>query len=328
MNRQDVLALLASGKFVSGEAISRQFGVSRAAVWKAVAALRQDGYEIESVTNRGYRLAAEPDRLNSEQVRAHLQGHPWQELVEVLPVVDSTNTRCKLLAASGAPAGTTVIADSQTGGRGRRGRSFASPPGMGVYLSAILRPHCAPEQLTHLTALTAVAVCDAIAEATGLQPGIKWTNDIVLDGRKLCGILTELSIEAETGGVQYAVIGIGVNCNQQLEDFPEELWGFAGSLSMASGHRTDRSRLAAALVRQLQEMDAGLLVRKQELLARYAERCVTIGSRVRIVRADEECYAQAVGIDENAALRVVYDDGSEGVVNTGEVSVRGMYGYV
>ncbi len=320
--------MLRGGSFVSGSHISERFGVSRAAVWKAVSALREEGYEIESVTNRGYRLCREPDLLNEARVRAQLEGHPWRERVQVLDTVDSTNTRCKLLAASGAPEGTVVIADCQTGGRGRLGRSFASPAGQGVYLSAILRPECEPRQLTHLTAMVAVAVLDAIEELTGLRAGIKWTNDIVCSARKLCGILTELSIEAETGGVQYAVVGIGFNCAQRPEDFPEEIRDMAGSLFMATGRPVDRSALAAATVRQLARMNGALLTRKAEYLQRYARDCVTIGARVRIVRAGEERYALATGIDADAGLCVRYDDGTQEVVNTGEVSVRGMYGYL
>lgn len=327
MTKEDVLSLLREGGFVSGEQISGRFGVSRAAVWKLIAALRQEGYQIDSVTNRGYCLRQEPDRLTRERICALLGAHPWSGLVRVYGEVDSTNTVAKQLAAEGAPEGTVVIADSQTAGRGRMGRSFFSPPGQSVFISVVLRPALAPTELTHLTAVSALAVCDTIEASCGLQAGIKWTNDVVYEGHKLCGILTELSIEAETGVVQYAVVGIGFNCNQRTEDFPPELRQMAASISGCTGQLVDRCALAAQAVVELEHMSSAL-GQKHETLARYAARCVTLGKDVRIVRGDEVRLAHAVGIDENAALQVVYPDGSRGVVNTGEVSVRGMYGYV
>ena len=327
MTKEEVLQLLRAGGYVSGEQISRQFGVSRAAVWKLIASLRQEGYQIDSVTNRGYCLRQEPDRLTQERICALLGEHPWSGLVRVYGEVDSTNTVAKQLAAEGAPEGTVVIADSQTAGRGRMGRSFFSPPGQSVFISVILRPSLPPTELTHLTAVSALAVCDTIEATCGLQAGIKWTNDVIYDGHKLCGILTELSIEAETGAVQYAVVGIGFNCNQRSEDFPPELRQIAASIYGCTGRPVDRCALAAQAVIELERLRSGL-TDKREALSRYAARCVTLGKDVRIVRGDEERLAHALDIDENAALLVEYPDGSRGVVNTGEVSVRGMYGYV
>ena len=174
--------------YLSGQEMSTLLGVSRAAVWKAVEALRKEGYTIDSAPNRGYHLDAPTGRLSAREIAARLDGHPWAELVQVLDSVDSTNNLAKTLAAQGAPAGTVIVADSQTGGRGRMGRSFVSPPGVGVYLSVILRPEAPPEELMHLTCAVAEVLCDGIEVASGLRPGIKWTNDLVLGGRKLCGI--------------------------------------------------------------------------------------------------------------------------------------------
>ena len=221
--------------YLSGQEMSNRLGVSRAAVWKAVEALRKEGYTIDSAPNRGYRLNAPTGRLSLREISARLEDHPWASLVQVLDCVDSTNNLAKTLAAQGAPAGTVVIAERQTGGRGRLGRGFSSPPGMGVYLSVILRPDAPPERLMHLTCAVAEVLCDGVEAASGLRPGIKWTNDLVSGGRKLCGILTELSLEAESGHVQYAVVGAGVNCGQKLSDFPPEIQDIAGSLTMLTG---------------------------------------------------------------------------------------------
>jgi len=265
--------------------------------------------------------------LNQENVRAHLGDHAWRDLVQVLSLVDSTNTQCKALAAQGAPEGTVLIADAQTGGRGRLGRSFSSPAGQGIYLSVILRPECPPTELTHLTAVAAVAMCDAVEKAHGLRPKIKWTNDLVAGKKKLCGILTELSIRLD-GITDYAVVGIGLNCGQEPEDFPEEIRDIATSLRLCTGVPVDRAKLAAQMVRELAEMRKNLFTGKEQTLQRYAEDCITIGQRVRIVRADEERFALATGIDRDACLQVQYDDGTRGIIATGEVSVRGMYGYL
>ncbi len=329
MTKEAVLALLRGADgFVSGQRISDELGLSRTAVWKAVQALRADGYAVESVTNRGYRLAAAPDRLDRDEICRLLAGHPWAERVVLLDEVDSTNNYAKQLAAGGAPAGTIVIAERQTGGRGRLGRSFASPPGLGLYLSAIFRPEAPPSSLLHLTAVVAEAAVEAIQEAADIRPGIKWTNDLVLERRKLVGILTELSLSAESGLVDYVVTGIGTNCNHTAEDFPPDVRPMAVSLRQATGRRVDRNAYAAALIRRLAAADETLLPEKAAWMARYAADCVTIGRDVRIVRGGETRQAHADGVDGNAALLVTYEDGSKEAVSSGEVSVRGLYGYV
>ena len=220
MTKEDVLKLLQGGGYVSGQRMSEQLGLSRAAIWKAIDRLRAEGYTIDSATNRGYRLTGTPNRLTQAGVERALGDHPWRSLVEVLPEVDSTNNVAKAAAAQGAPHGTVILSDYQTGGRGRRGRSFSSPQGMGVYCSVVLRYDVPPDRLLHLTAVIAEATRRAIVAATGLEPQIKWTNDLVLQDRKLCGILTELSLEAETGLTGYVIPGTGVNCGQRTEDFP------------------------------------------------------------------------------------------------------------
>ena len=245
--------------------------------------------------------------------------------LEVHKTIDSTNLRCKALAAQGAAAGTAVAADEQTAGRGRLGRRFDTQAGKGVYLSVLLRPGCPGEALRHLTAMAAVAVREAIAETCGLQTDIKWVNDLLCQGRKLCGILVELGFDA-AGLAESAVVGVGVNCDHAAEDFPPELRDLAGSVAMFTGKAVDRAALCAALIRRLAALQEDLFDKKADYLARYAAHCVTIGARVRVLGAEERP-AICTGIDENAALKVVYDDGSEGLIAAGEVSVRGLYGY-
>lgn len=239
--------------------------------------------------------------------------------------IDSTNTYLKQLAEAGAEGGTAVIAHSQTGGRGRLGRSFHSPAGSGIYLSYLLRPNCKPEGLMHLTCAVAVAMCDAVEKATGLRPGIKWTNDLVWQKRKLGGILTELGFE--NGLVSYAVVGIGINCTQTEEDFPRELRAIATSLSAVSGKAVDMAELEEQMLAALQTM-AESLDRKEDILRRYRSDCVTLGQQVCVVRADEVTYGTALDVDGDGALVVRFEDGSVRAVSSGEVSVRGMYGYL
>ena len=325
MIKEEVISLLlAAREPVSGEQICRQLGVTRAAVWKAIDQLRQEGYTIEAAPRRGYTLTARPDRLDAALVRSFLPEHPWRERFTVLPSVDSTNNACKRLAAEGTPDGTVVMTGLQTAGRGRRGRTFISPPG-GLYFSIILRPHAKPEALLHLTAMTAVAAARAIQAASGIYPDIKWTNDLVIGKKKLCGILTELGIEAESREVDYTVDGIGINCDAVT--LPPEVAAMSTSLEAETGHKIDRNRLAAALIGSLYEMEQALFSGRAEWLREFAAHCITIGQDVKLVRGDEVQLAHADGIDDEAGLLVTYQDGSHGVVSSGEVSVRGMYGY-
>ena len=198
---------------------------------------------------------------------------------------------------------------------------------MGVYLSVILRPDAPPERLMHLTCAVAEVLCDGVEAASGLRPGIKWTNDLVSGGRKLCGILTELSLEAESGHVQYAVVGAGVNCGQKLSDFPPEIQDIAGSLTMLTGKPVDRNTLAAEMIRSLSRLDGSLVEHREQWMDRYRRDCVTIGRAVSVSRAGETRWGQAVDVDGWGALLVDFGQGPE-AVHSGEVSVRGMYGYV
>ena len=249
--------------------------------------------------------------------------HPWQNRIIYHDVTDSTNNQAKALVKQGAPHGTVVIADRQTGGRGRLGRSFSSPADMGLYMSVILRLQEKPDQLMHLTCASAVAACDAVEKAAGLRPNIKWTNDLVYDGKKLGGILTELVTANEETAV---IIGIGINCNQATPDFPEEIRSFAGSLAMIS-HSVDRAKVAAALIAAFCHMAEHLQTDKHAILEAYRKNCITLGKQISLQKADEIRHGRALDIDENGALIVEFSDKHIETVNAGEVSVRGMYGY-
>ncbi len=249
-------------------------------------------------------------------------------MIQYFDVVDSTNNLAKELAAQGAPSGTVLIADRQSAGRGRLGRTFLSPGGMGIYLSVILRPDCMPSEIMHLTCAAAVAACDAVEAALGLRPGIKWTNDLIFQNRKLGGILTELSLNPKNARVEYAIVGIGINCCQSETDFDASIRTMACSAQMITGQTIDRSLLCAKLVESLYAMDTDLLTRKEFTLQRYRADCMTLGKEVSVVRGDDIRHAVAMDIDQQGALIVRYEDGSTEAVNSGEVSIRGFYGYV
>ena len=250
----------------------------------------------------------------------------WQ--IHWFDTVDSTNNLAKQLAQQGAPHGTVLIADRQTNGRGRMGRSFSSPCGKGIYLSVILRPPCPAQELMHLTCAVAEAMCNAVENAAGLRPGVKWINDLIVRGKKLGGILTELSVDPESGLARHAIIGIGINCSQAQEDFPSEIRDIAISLDTATGKQTPRHLLAAEMILSLQKMDAKLFSHRDATMAAYRKDCITLGHEVVLLGTEESRSATAVDIDRDGALLVRFPDGTVRTVCSGEVSVRGMLGYV
>ena len=254
--------------------------------------------------------------------------YPWKDSFHWVEETGSTNDDLKALARQGAPHGTVLIADRQSGGHGRMGRAFHSPGGVGIYFSILLRPRCAPGELMHLTCATAVAMCEAVEKAAGFRPGIKWTNDLVYGKRKLGGILTELGLSSK-GTVDYAIIGIGINCGQREADFSEDIRHIAASLSMVTGKEIDRAKVSAAMMEALYRMDCRLLTEKAAILDAYRANCITIGREVSLLRVGEEVrHGTAIGMDDDGALLVRFEDGHTETVNSGEVSVRGMYGYL
>lgn len=325
MLKDEVLsALRRAERPVSGAELCKALGVSRAAVWKAVEALRKEGYEIEAQSAVGYRLTAAPDRLNAAELRT-ADGVVGREVV-CLDTVDSTNEEIKRRALAGAEAGLVVTAETQTGGKGRRGRSFQSLSGKGLYLSVLLKPRVPLDQVSQLTAWTAVAVCRAIEAVCNVKPQIKWPNDVLVDGKKLCGILTEMGVEAETGALSYVVVGMGTNVSQTAQDFGPELSEIATSLHIL-GAEVTRRELALALMAELDRMNAAFPHGREEYFDAYTRRCVTLGKQVKLVRLDGETLATAERLTGTFQLVVRHPDGTEETVSSGEVSVRGLLGY-
>jgi len=244
-----------------------------------------------------------------------------------LDEIDSTNAYLKRIAASGAPHGTVVIAEGQTSGRGRMGRGFVSEAGKGLYLSLLLRPDAGlTRSITMLTAFAAVAVCEAIMAIAPLQPKIKWVNDILVDDRKLCGILSEMSIE--TAQVDYVVIGVGINVHYEAADFPEELRDKAISLDMLTDEPLSRAKLAAALIDAFARMVEVCSADAQRYIDRYRERSITVGREILVLRGEEQREAEAIGISSDCGLIVRYPDGAEETLHYGETSIRGVRGYI
>jgi BirA family biotin operon repressor/biotin-[acetyl-CoA-carboxylase] ligase len=263
--------------------------------------------------------------MMKEQILEFLPAEcPWKDTLHWFTQVTSTNTLAKNMASQGAPHGTVLIADSQTGGRGRMGRSFASAQGKGIYMSVILRPQCPAKNLMHLTCAVGVAVCDAVEQVCGVRPGIKWINDLVLGKKKLGGILTELSIHQDF--VQYAVVGIGLNCNQRAEDFPEEIRAIAQSLQDCTGKNIDIPRLTGAIISALWKMDLQLFHR--DFMTDYKKDCITLGQDISVVQGAQVRYGQALDLTADGGLVVQFSDGTLETVQSGDVSIRGMYGYI
>jgi BirA family biotin operon repressor/biotin-[acetyl-CoA-carboxylase] ligase len=315
-----VLAFLAEAgdEFVSGEAISDKLGLTRAAVWKHVEALRALGYRIEAVPARGYRLAGIPDRLTALELRPLLNTHDVGQVLHCHDELGSTSDLAKELAEEGAAHGEVVVAETQTAGRGRRGRVWASPPRRNVYLSVVLRPELPPARAPELTLVASVAVCDALRQA-GVDAGIKWPNDLLASGRKIAGILTELA--AEPDRVQWVVVGVGVNVNARREDFPEALREEATSILLERGQPAPRALFAAACLTSLEEW----IDRHEEggfgpIRDAWRERNVTLGREV-VVRTDgREVAGVAEDLDEAGALLVRTRAGIERIV-AGDVAL-------
>ena len=328
MSREQVLALLRAeeGAFLSGEQLSERLGLSRTAVWKAVKSLRQEGYEVEARTGMGYRLVSAPNVLTEAEIRSYLKAGRG---LHCFDTIDSTNTYARQIALEGAADGTAIVADCQTAGRGRMGRSFQSPRGKGIYLSVLFRPDLPPERLMSVTALAGLAVCDAVERLCGVRPGLKWPNDPVLGRKKLCGVLTEMALEGETGRVQHLVVGIGLNVLHTQEDFQDEVAEIATSLQMELGRPVSRPQLTALLLEELDRVYEAL--RSGDLtayLAAYRRDCVNLGKTVQLIGTACRETVTAVDVDESFGLVVRTPEGEEKVVRSGEVSVRGLYGYV
>ena len=327
MSRERIYQLLRERpeSFFSGQELSRRLGISRAAVWKAIDALRRDGYTVEARPGLGYRLLSAPDLLSPGELTQ--PGAAVGGEVVCLDVTDSTNNECKRRAAQGAKSGLVVIAGEQSGGKGRRGRSFQSLPGKGLYLSTLLRPQVSLSDISQLTAWISVAVCRAAEKITGIPCQIKWVNDPLLKGKKLCGILCELGVD-DDGRLDYVVVGVGINVGQTPEDFGPELSQTATSLGQHMKTPPRRAEVAATLIGELNALWDAFPTGKAFYLEEYRRRCVTTGQDVLLLKGDERREAYAERVNEDFTLHVRLPDGSEEDIFSGEVSVRGLLGYV
>lgn len=324
MTKDSVLAILKNTEgYLSGEKISTELGLSRMAVSTAVKALRKEGYDILSSTNKGYLLNHSPDRLTSGELMAYLSPERMKSVV-CLDTVDSTNRQLRRMALEGAADGQIVLANEQTEGLGRLGRSFLSPRDKGVYLSVLMCPDVLPSESVAITARAAVAACNAIYSVCGVRPGIKWLNDLVLNKKKLCGILTEMSVESEIGHVQYVIVGIGVNVNEMPCDFPEGIRKAATSLAAETGLSFSRARLAAELIKELDRLRFRWTQEKQLYWETYCADSVTLGREIRIISGEKSRTGTAVSIQSDYSLTVRYPDGLTETLSNGEVRVRGI----
>ncbi len=325
--RTKILKLLRDTKeYVSGQELCEKFGVSRTAVWKAVGQLKKEGYGIEAVQNKGYRLVSVPDVLSREEIISCMKTKRMGRNVVYLERTGSTNQDAKRLAEEGAQDGTLVVTDCQETGKGRRGRGWVSPPGINIYFTLLLRPQFQPDKASMLTLVMALSVAQAIERRTGYTPGIKWPNDIVMDGKKVCGILTEMTLEEEY--IQSVVIGVGINVGQT--DFPEEIKDKATSLALKCGTGTARSSLIAGIMERF-EKNYALFEKNLDLSYlkdTYETYLVNKNREVRILDPAGEYEGRAEGINEKGELLIELPDGSVRRVYAGEVSVRGLYGYV
>jgi len=324
--RDAVLAALsARDGFVSGHSIADELGISRNAVWKHVEALKASGYAIESVKARGYRLLGSPDRLDEAAICEHLVTEALGRHLVCKSSTGSTNSDLAALARDGAPEGTVVVADAQSAGRGRLGRSWVSAPGLNLYMSVLLRPEIVPAAAPQLSLVAGLAVAAALDEC-GLAPRIKWPNDVLLDRRKVCGILTEIDGEADR--VRHVVVGIGVNLNSTLEHFPEELHDKATSVYLTGGRAVDRAEFAARLLSELEDRYRTFHAYGFGALApEWNARAAMVGAHVSVSGAGEPISGRCKGIDADGALLLEAQDDATIVrrVLAGDVTVVGGY---
>jgi len=304
------------GETLSGEGLAKALNVSRNAVWKAVSELKNDGYRIDAATNKGYCFCDTNDILSTQGISAHLASCTSTAQISVFPVLESTNKTARETAIGGAAHGTVVIAHRQTDGKGRFGRDFVSPEG-GIYMSFVLRP----ERLqlvtpTAVTALAAVAVCEAIETVAGKSPSIKWVNDIFLNGLKICGISTEAVTDFESGGIAWIVLGIGINYD--TKELPDALTGIAGSIFGHESAPALKNRLAAEVMNVILESPQN----EAKIFASYKKRLNMLQKNVTVYSGSESYEARALDIDEKGRLIVETCNGETKVLNAGEISIR------
>lgn len=325
--KEEILRLLRSADgYISGQELCNRFGVSRTAVWKAINQLKEAGYEIEAQQNKGYRLMSAPDLMTEAEIKSLMHTEWVAKEVLYFDTIDSTNTKAQELAEKGYPSGTLVVADKQESGKGRRGRSWVSPSGTGIFMTLMIKPDINPNNASMLTLVAALAVAKAITSVTGEEAMIKWPNDIVVNSKKVCGILTEMN--AQFDYINNIVVGIGINVHN--ESFPEEISQMASSLMIeAGGKRFHRAQIIAETMSYFEQYyDTFLKTQDLSALVReYDELLVNRNKSVRVLDPKEPFDGKAMGITPKGEL-IVDTWESRKLVSSGEVSVRGIYGYV
>ena len=312
--------------FISGQRICDELGISRTAVWKYMNSLKKEGYEIESVTRKGYRLLQSPDLLTKEAILSCMSKGTIQGEFCCFDSIDSTNEEAKRRGEAGAPDLSVYVADKQTNGKGRRGRTWVSPSGEDIFFTILLRPELPLNSVSMLTLVAASAVAEAIDKTTGQECQIKWPNDIVLNGKKICGILTEMNMEIDS--IAYVVVGVGINVNRM--EFGEDIAYMATSLKKECGHTIERAALLSEILTVFFS-DYELFLEKQNLtpfLEKYNQKLVNAGREVKIIKKGKEIIRTAIKINERGELIVRDAEGNIEHIFSGEVSVRGIYGYV
>ncbi len=320
--REEILNIFENGRgeFFSGGELAERLGVSRNAVWKAVRQLESEGYHFDAVSGKGYSLRQESDVLSEQGIIRYL-GQSAEKLdIRVYKTVTSTNTLLKEMAANGAAEGTVIVAAEQTAGKGRMNRKFHSPGGTGLYLSLLLRPKMKAQEALFITTAAAVAVARTVEEVSGKSAGIKWVNDVFINGRKICGILTEASFDMESGELEYAICGIGVNICPPDGGFPDEIREIAGAVFDAPPAGDVKNRIAAGIIEKLMNDYANLSARS--FFDEYVKRSVILGEDITVLGRGEPRRAKALSIDRSCNLVVRYEDGTEETLGSGEVSIR------
>ena len=310
------------GESISGEHLAGVLGISRNAVWKAIKELQKDGYHIVAVTNKGYCLSDENDIVSIPGIKPFLseRSQPYANKIQIYKSLESTNKTAKEMAIAGAEHGTVILSDCQTMGRGRYSRNFFSPAGGGLYMSIILRPEVLHfENPTSVTAFAAVSVCEAIESISKKAPKIKWVNDIFIDGKKVCGILTEAVTDFESGGLDWVVLGIGINVYIRTEDFPGDLQSLATSIYPDEKMPGVRNKLSAKIINRILGFEAP--PSEAEIFEKYKKRLMVLGKKITVIQNQVEYKATAIDVDSVGHLIVKNENGERITISSGEIRI-------
>lgn len=310
------------GEVISGSKLAKDLNVSRTSIWKHIEELRKDGYEITAVTNKGYSLSNDTDLISAEGIIPYLNEDYCNVPIYAYKTLESTNKTAKELTFKDAAHGTVIISEEQTAGRGRLGRSFYSPKNSGIYMSIILKPSLTIADSVLITTAASVAVCRAIEKTTGIEAKIKWINDIVLNNKKVCGILTEASTDFESGTIENIILGIGINFNTACEDFPDEIQNTAASLFSKENSKISRNVLCAAIINEVLSMSDNL--KGLKFIDEYKKRSIVLDKDIIFIRNGISTKAHAIDIQDDGSLVVEKEDGEITILNSGEISIRGL----